>query len=195
MHRDVKPENILLYRKYSIGNVQPPILTLADFECATTDLHTSKYVGSLLWPGPELPLVTPATDIWALSAIIHWLCHGRAPILPTPAGHDPEKWLENPKARYPNSLPKSYSKDLDWCMKECLLWDPEQRVTSRELVDLVAEGRRRYRRAMLEEDEESRRRREEKEMNRRREERGYDAMRWESYRGFESYQQKGFYEA
>lgn len=84
IHRDIKPANILV--RHKPNNLTDPIfpdIVLADFGLATGILgqETSKhYGGTKEWQPPEQPLATPAGDIWATGAVIHWLATKECPM-------------------------------------------------------------------------------------------------------------------
>ncbi|XVU28395.1 protein kinase domain-containing protein [Actinoplanes sp. CA-054009] len=81
LHRDVKPENILISR-YGV-------LKLADFGLArpSTPFAEQSVTASLLYAAPEVLRGEPATvasDVYSLAATLYrWLC-GRAPFVPLP---------------------------------------------------------------------------------------------------------------
>lgn len=113
VHRDVKPDNIFLDRKYHSESPWPD-LKLGDFGLAVLEEHTES-IHVPCWQPPELPHLTPAGDIWSLGAIIHWLAHGRPPVTspPTSFPGSREEWEMLPDARKPKALPRSYSSDLN----------------------------------------------------------------------------------
>lgn len=96
-HRDVKPENLLLYRPHDRYDV--PLLKLADYGWATISLLQAKPlgipstgVGSLLYAPPELnppvPGVEPqdpdaaplgSCDMWSVGVIAYLLMAGHSP--------------------------------------------------------------------------------------------------------------------
>ena len=146
VHRDVKPDNIFLEQKYR--HVAPwPNLKLGDFGEAVLEEHTNgRFVPR--WQGPELPLLSAAGDIWGLGAIVHWLAHGQPPIAPCPRGFcgTRREWESRPAARKPVPLPHSFSSALNEYMMKCLKRDPNDRISSRELVHRLKRDRHRGRR-------------------------------------------------
>lgn len=134
VHRDIKPDNIFLEKK--LRHEAPwPNLKLGDFGFATLEKHTAQ-IHMPAYHGPEIPHHSPANDVWGLGAVIHWLCHGRPPTIPRPAGFPGSQleWELRREARLPQKLPRCYSVELNGYMMACLEWDPRARITSRELV-------------------------------------------------------------
>lgn len=145
-HRDIKPDNIFLEKKYR--HAAPwPNLKLGDFGVAVLREHSSAD-HEYRWQGPEMPIYTTASDIWGLGAIIHWLAHGRPPIAPRPTDFrgTREEWESQPRARNPIPLPNTYSSDLNRYMMSCLKWQPGERISSQVLVHHLRRDRPRPRR-------------------------------------------------
>jgi len=77
LHRDIKPQNILVAN----NGTTYPSFKFHDFGIAR-DYHkntarTPALCGSFSWQGPENPLInTTASEIWALGACIHFLATG-----------------------------------------------------------------------------------------------------------------------
>jgi len=161
IHRDIKPANIFLkFRTHHHWQSNYPDLKLGDFGLAavTTDAgHTAdSYCGTYAWQPPETPEATAKGDVWALGGIIHALAHEGEPPLADPprwrgwAGgcgygrmNRAADWDRAPEARQPMSVLGDYSPTLDRWMMKCFRRDPEQRVTSMELVaDMAPVGRR-----------------------------------------------------
>lgn len=141
VHRDIKPDNIFLDKKYR-DEAPWPNLKVGDFGTAVLERHTEG-IHVPCWHGPEIPHLSSAGDIWSLGAIIHWLGHGRPPMRRRPAtfGGSQEMWENQPEARRPKALPRCYSSMLNGYMLECLEWDPRNRITSDELVECLTRDR------------------------------------------------------
>jgi len=142
MHLDIKPDNIFLLKKINHPR-EVPKLVLGDFGLAALSNQTARRVGPSYWQGPEWPRASRKTDIWALGAIIHWLCHGRGPIDPRPeyASTPKDEWAEDPDVKNPQPLPEEYSEPLNRVMMACFRRDPRRRIDSSDLLPLVEEGR------------------------------------------------------
>ena len=145
VHRDVKPDNIFLDEKY-LHEAPWPDLKLGDFGAAVLKEHTTDMCIPC-WQGPELPHHSAAGDIWGLGAVIHWLGHGQPPIAPRPARFrgSQREWEEQPGARKPMPLPTLYSSNLNEYMMLCLKWNPDDRISSQDLVDCLKVDRPRPR--------------------------------------------------
>jgi CRP-like cAMP-binding protein len=76
VHRDIKPANLV---RMLDGTVK-----LADFGCAIKIGHEEKFAfaGTPAYMPPELCVgakVTPAVDVWALTATLHYIMYGKPP--------------------------------------------------------------------------------------------------------------------
>lgn len=89
VHTDIKPANILIYDYRSIGATLPHF-RLTDFGSARQThwdkpqlpKDNARYIrGTPEWQPPEREIFDPPADIFALGSIVHWLVHGRPPIL------------------------------------------------------------------------------------------------------------------
>jgi serine/threonine protein kinase len=77
LHRDIKPQNILVAK----NGTTYPSFKLHDFGIARdydkSNARRPAICGSFSWQGPENPLInTKASEIWALGACIHFLAAG-----------------------------------------------------------------------------------------------------------------------
>jgi len=148
VHADVKPANIFLRKEYVYGKL--PSLVLGDFGNAFVGSSHDGGGGTPTYEGPEYPFVSAKTDVWGLGAIIHNLAHGCVPmrkmpekalalVEPLPEGTTAEQaWAMNPSSKRAKQLhTKRYSEALDSCMLRCLDLDPDVRITSVDLVDLL----------------------------------------------------------
>ena len=136
IHRDMKPANIFLRQPIATSREIPDVV-IGDFGLATFKEPTYG-CGTDEWVAPETPKVTKEGDVWGLGAIIHALAHGIGPVGQPPAHikgkQEVKDWYWSPKARNPKPMSKKYSSSLNRNMMDCLLWDPAQRVTSKELL-------------------------------------------------------------
>lgn len=143
MHTDIKPDNIFFLKKVNFPN-EVPRLVLGDFGLATLSKEFHRKLSPAYWNGPEWPLTTPASDIWGVGAIIHKMCHFKAPVDPKPAHIPTRQWDENPNAKNPLPLPERYSEPLNRLMMTCLRRDPYSRISSLELLEYAERGRDTY---------------------------------------------------
>ncbi|KAI4246278.1 MAG: hypothetical protein LQ352_006421, partial [Teloschistes flavicans] len=100
LHRDIKPENVFL-RPSTSGSIYPDVV-LADFGLAThnASTDTDRVVGTPSFQPPEIPLHTPASDIWSVGATVHALIHGREPMVwPIPRHMTEAEWMWDPSCR------------------------------------------------------------------------------------------------
>lgn len=139
VHRDVKPENILLRSPINPrASSQQPIFVLADFGLATTEIGSEEFVGTPEFQPPEGPAATEAADIWGLGAVIHAMAHENSPpIAPKPINYlgDRAKWARKPHAKLPRSLAsKEYSIQLELFMMKCFELKPGERIQSLRLL-------------------------------------------------------------
>lgn len=87
IHRDIKLENILIKTLGSKGDYSSIVIELADFSLATyyNPGNTAKCIqGTTAYWAPELTwldmVFTPASDIWAMGAVMHYLAHIFLPV-------------------------------------------------------------------------------------------------------------------
>lgn len=129
IHRDVKPANVLLWRR---GEELRPVL--ADFGIAVAaDLgltQTGAVPGSPPFMAPERHLGAPATeatDIYAMGCLLYNLLAGRAPYEGTSfqAAH---AHINEPVPALPSSVPGADA--LDEVVARCLAKRPEDRYAS-----------------------------------------------------------------
>ncbi|KAL8782735.1 MAG: hypothetical protein Q9213_005159 [Squamulea squamosa] len=139
LHRDIKPENIFF--RPSVSSPYPTPL-LADFGLATP--HTpeaDECSGTFMYQGPEIPLQTPASDLWSLGATIHALVHGRPPMVSRPEGRSREDWEWDPRSRRVKEVgQRGYSLHLGVIMRGVLRKRMEDRVGGKRLIDFIEAG-------------------------------------------------------
>ena len=140
LHRDLKPQNILVD-----ADGRPHV---TDFGLAK-NLHadsgvtqTGAVMGSPSYMAPEQArgrndLVGPASDVYALGAVLYELLTGRAPF----RGESPVETLHrvvNDEVARPSSLNPEVSADLETICLKCLEKDPTRRYpTARALAEDV----------------------------------------------------------
>ncbi|MCJ1416812.1 hypothetical protein MMC32_003150 [Xylographa parallela] len=140
IHADIKPENLFLqWRPGSDPAKDYPDLKIGDFGLSIivnerTDKPPYIYpAGTDAWKPPEVPLVSFKADIWALGAVIHYLCHGREPI-EVPASD----WKSRATTRQTIPVTRIYSSSLQYWLDRVLAIDEVERVDSAILADSLA---------------------------------------------------------
>lgn len=129
IHRDIKPGNVLLWRR--AGVLQP---VLGDFGIAVTEdlslTATGGVIGSPHFMAPERHLGQPATvasDVYAMGCLLYNLLVGRAPfegtVFQTAHAH-----LNSPVPSLPRALPAAA--ELDAIVAECMAKEPGDRIAS-----------------------------------------------------------------
>lgn len=137
VHRDVKPENILIRSPVHPNIKSQPHFVLADFGLATTVIGERDVVGTADYQPPEGSPGTEAADVWGLGATIHCMAHQMVPpIAPMPGSHVMNRlaWTRDPRSKLPRSLGVEYSSTLDLFMFKTFAENPENRPTSISLM-------------------------------------------------------------
>ena len=140
LHRDIKPENIFLKRDPH-NPTGFPLIKLADFDLACAGPENKSRVGTrAFWP-PEWPLMTTASDMWALGATLHCLMYASAPGEESQV--DPDAIKES-RSKLPSlefaDYNETYSRALDNMMRDCLDFDRHQRASACELAVSMPES-------------------------------------------------------
>jgi tetratricopeptide (TPR) repeat protein len=149
IHRDLKPGNILLSRK---ADTPPPqsesTPKIADCEPKVTDfglakkldepgltnpgeiLGTPRYMApEQVWGASRIRTVSPATDVWALGAILYECLTGRAPFQ-APEVMDTFQQVLNEEPVPVRRLQPKVPRDLETICLKCLQKDPARRYAS-----------------------------------------------------------------
>jgi serine/threonine protein kinase len=134
IHRDLKPANILLTAQ---GDPLVSDFGLAKLPDTSADLTIpGQLMGTPAYMSPEQAAgeawnVTPATDVWALGAILYELSSGKRPFLGRDAKQVLRRVLEaNPPL--PRSVNPSVDKPLERIILGCLRRNPAERYPSAE---------------------------------------------------------------
>jgi WD40 repeat protein/tRNA A-37 threonylcarbamoyl transferase component Bud32 len=139
LHRDLKPSNLLLA---SDGTVRVSDFGLAKWLDADSDLTlTGQALGSPSYLSPEQALSpktadAPATDVYALGAVLYYLLTGRAPFLGSTAAATVQQVIEQDPVA-PRALNPKLPRDLETICLKCLEKEPAKRYAS--AGDLVEE--------------------------------------------------------
>lgn len=141
VHRDVKPENIFV--RSSHNGTEYPDVVLADFGLASLKFATHEPAGTFFWQPPEIPRKAPKGDVWAVGAVIHYMVHFTAPMLPLPRDIKPtdgnlERWWLRPDSRQPiRAIPEMYSRELITSMLVALEMNHNKRMNSNTLLTAI----------------------------------------------------------
>jgi serine/threonine protein kinase len=165
IHRDIKPSNVLLTGPRP-GEIFPNV-RLGDFGLAkcfspsSTPAENNSFCGTPPWQAPEIPNAIPASDVWAIGAIVHYLALGKPLIRTSEIGpariwirdnvplcvgrKDAEKLFyvaKNPRSPQHINVRrrgKPYSSLLDYWMMRALCMSFELRITASDLLRFVGQ--------------------------------------------------------
>ena len=120
IHRDVKPENILLTQEYHVK--------LADFgtACKFYDSEKQSFAGTPLYISPETLLTgksSKTSDLWSLGCIVYELFVGKPPF-EGQNSYQVMQAIKETKCKFPPYFPTD-AKDL---VLRCLEKDPNKRI-------------------------------------------------------------------
>jgi tetratricopeptide (TPR) repeat protein len=147
VHRDLKPANVLLHRDED-GNVIPKIADfglakfLDDADARLAPTQSGFVVGTASYMAPEQAggdgdknPVGPATDVYALGAILYELITGRPPFKAATV-FETALLVRNREPVSPRQLQPGTPRDLENVCLKCLCKEPARRYTSAlELAD------------------------------------------------------------
>ena len=133
LHRDLKPDNVLLGRRDEPKLADFGIARIAG-QSVTSTSSAQAFRGTILHAAPELldgEQPTEATDIWSIGSTLYTLCTGRAPFARPAAGEDSvTAIIRRTLLDDPPSLPDRVPADLAATILSCLAKDPDDRPVS-----------------------------------------------------------------
>ena len=136
IHRDVKPENIMITNREKNGCLQVKLIDFGTAKYFEKGQQENKYVGSSYYMAPEIikRKYDEKCDLWSIGVILYILLTGRPPF----DGNDDEEILENVKKgvydkwAYPFPLLSPHAKDLIY---KLLQYDPKKRLSAEEALE------------------------------------------------------------
>ncbi len=151
VHRDLKPQNVLLRERVEPEEI--PMVRVVDFGIAKLSggagvglTTVGSFVGTPEYAAPEQfsgGLATPATDVYAVGALLHYLLLGRPPIR---FSHrmDIAHSYEEMRTQIPPQLPRDLGPDdevrgLQRVLDQTMLPDPAARATARRVIDALSQ--------------------------------------------------------
>lgn len=135
LHRDLKPGNILLAADGAPHIADFGLAKLLASDTAATQTLAGSPVGTPAYMAPEQVrgdrVVTTASDLWSLGAILYELLAGRPPFVAASAVATYQKILEEEPPPLALTTPGNASvRDLEIIARKCLRKDPGQRYAS-----------------------------------------------------------------
>ena len=149
VHRDVKPENVMLSQEMGQERVRVMDFGLARVLADKGLTQTGAMIGTVNYMSPELVDGKPfdgKTDVFSLGAVFYECLAGRPPflgnivqVLRQISDQEPPDWQA--QAQLGELLSESVLARLDGLVRRCLAKEPERRPTAAELAFELAEVR------------------------------------------------------
>eukprot|EP00943_MAST-04B_sp_MAST-4B-sp1_P003939 g3939.t1 len=139
MHRDVKPENILLERENDLTSVK-----FIDFGLSCAAKHGQSFLGTAGYVAPEMASNSPSggvydssVDMWALGVTLYAALTGYMPFEESDEGDSLARGvarIQEQPVQFPLDVFRGISKDCINCLSRLLTVDPKMRITADELL-------------------------------------------------------------
>ena len=139
MHRDVKPENILLQRKNDLSSIK-----LMDFGLSRAAKQSQSFLGTAGYVAPEMAtnstncgMYTSAVDMWALGVTLYAALTGYMPFEESDEGDSLARGVERIQEQpvlFPQEVFQGISKQCIHCLSMLLTIDPKMRMTADEML-------------------------------------------------------------
>ena len=135
VHRDLKPENIMISKQNGAD-----IIKIMDFGLSKIVSPQEKLVdgyGTLSYVSPEVLLRTPynkEVDIWSLGVILFYMLCGHLPFKGNDQSVVADK-IVNDELVFEDKEWKKMSKEVKKLIYECLIKEPEERITIEDFLN------------------------------------------------------------